>query len=221
MLIVFAIVALMIFKIIYFKKSPRGLYRIADLIFYPAYLVNNDYDTTYMLEEYPDSIGTKYMLERFPCLKNKNPECKENVSQNNNVNRIDTGLLISLIKKDRQYKKYSRTFSSDELVLHVRIGDVLCMKDTTFYDSGKTFGQMYAKYGDTEWWNQVKEYITSNVIQKVYLVYGSHTKTCTQESEDYIRTIKETLECPTVDVNNTADQDLMFCLNAKHFITTG
>lgn len=194
------------------KKKPSGPYRLADLIFYPSWIVTGD--TGYMLDEYPDSIGVKYTMKRFPCLRKGDCTFEDDTI-------VDTKLLTSIIQSDPDYEKYSHRFSDDEIVLHVRIGDVLCKKDENFFETGKTFGSVYAKYGDTAWWEDVKGYILSSGIQTVYLMYGSHTGDCTQESEEYIRSIKEMLRCKVVDVNNTADQDLIFCTGAKHFITTG
>jgi len=207
-------------KDIFHQLNKNGGYRLADLVLYPDFLT--DRRTMYMLEKYPDSIGVKYMIEQFPCLKNLTKECESIIGKTHNNNYINTKLLIKIIKNQPEYKQYSKSFSTDELVLHIRIGDVLCSPNKKFYDSGKTFGQIYAKYGDHEWWDKVKNYIGSNNINTVYLVYGSHTNTCLKESNDYISTVKKNLDCNVVEVNkNTADQDLMFCINAKHFITTG
>ena len=218
-------IILLIFLIILLNQNiikhtfTNILYRLGDLILYPKYLS----DDRSMLDTYPDSIGVKYILERFPCLKNPITDNCNNIIKNyNDNNYINTNLLINIIKNQPEYKQYSKPFSKDELVLHIRIGDVLCSPHKNFFDSSKTFGQIYAKYGDHEWWNKVKNYIDSNNINTVYLVYGSHTNTCIKESNEYISSIKDILNCKIIEVNkNTADQDLMFCINTKHFITTG
>jgi len=224
-LVIFIIIISIVLLSVLFQKellhqiNKNGPYRLADLILYPQYLC--DKNTKYMLDKYPDSIGVKYMIERFPCIKKLTKECESILEKAQLNNSIDTKLLTNIIKTQSEYKQYSKSFSNNELVLHIRIGDVLCSPDKKWSGS-KTMGQIYAKYGDDEWWDKVKNYVGSNNINTIYLVYGSHTNTCLKESYEYIATIKKKMDCNVVEVNkNTADQDLMFCINAKHFITTG
>ena len=224
---IFIIIVIIFFIYKFHKKnnfSSKGHYRIADLLFYPEQIIDGG-DLSYMLNDYPTSIGVGYMLEQFPCIKTSinNEDCIGLLKQKNENNYINTKMLIDIIKNHEDYKKYSKNFNNNELLLHVRIGDVLCNKDTVFFDSNKTFSQIYSKYGDVEWWNNVIKYIDENKIDTVYLMYGSHTKTCLEESTKYINSIKDMLKnYKIIDINeNTADQDLMFSLNSKHFITTG
>ena len=227
------LIIILICIVIYFvnKQSTfsntRGSYRLADLILYPEQIVGGEKSTSYILNDYPDSIGVKYIFQEFPCLKKElnNDSCVDLVKKRNTDNYINTKILIDIIKNDKDYITFNKKFSNNELVLHVRIGDVLCddKKSETFFKTKKTVSEIYSKYGDTEWWDSVLKYIKQNKIDNVYLMYGSHTGTCLKESDRYISEIKKMLkDCKVIEINkNTADQDLMFSLNAKHFITTG
>jgi hypothetical protein len=227
---IFLIALLIIIFIIFIVNRPstfsktKGSYRLADLILYPEQIVGGERSTTYMLESYPESIAVKYIFQEFPCLKKEldNKSCIELVKKKNDNNYINTKILMNIIKSDKEYSKYKKSFSNNELVLHVRIGDVLCDKNRNFKDN-KTFPQIYSKYGDIEWWDNVKKYIKQNNINTIYLMYGSHTRVCLDQSEKYIKEIKDMFkDYKVVDINkNTADQDLMFSLNTRHFITTG
>ena len=62
-----------------------------------------------------------------------------------------------------------------------------------------------------------------NNINTIYLIYGSHTNKCIKESTEYVKYVKNKFDKnEIIEINkNTADQDLIFCVNAKHYITTG
>ena len=95
MIIIYVVVMIvLIATALYFymrKKKPSGPYRLADLIFYPSWWLNGG-DTAYILEEYPDSIGAKYTLQRFPCLRKGNCNIEGDTI-------VDTKLLTSIIQK--------------------------------------------------------------------------------------------------------------------------
>ena len=178
-----------------------------------------------MLNKYPDSIGVQYLFEQFPCLKNNiDKSCEDLINKTKTKNFINSKILIKLIKNNPEYNLYSKIFSNNELILHIRVGDVLCkFNSNKFFHTKKTYPEIYSKYGDTLWWNDVLKYIKDNKINTIYLMYQSCTKECLNESINYINIIKKLLnEYKIIEiVKNTPDQDLMFCINTKHFITTG
>ena len=110
-------------------------------------------------------------------------------------------------------------FNDKTLLLHVRVGDVLCRYD------GMTHAYDYAKKGNYEWWDKVMEYIKENSINNVIIVSGTHFPDCLLESAEYIDSIKQSLVKNGIKVRyrvgNSPDDDLIFCKDAKHFITTG
>jgi hypothetical protein len=111
-------------------------YRLADVIFYPDYLTNkHQYSTSDHLYRFPDTIGTIYVKRKYPELSGINsPEdfekqkdnytrFEKKVLENLHDIKIDIELLNDIIKQ----KQFSQpNFPYSTLMLHVRVGDVLC-----------------------------------------------------------------------------------------------
>jgi hypothetical protein len=243
-LIVFIVVILVICWMYFVKSEYSGFsnlenklyngdklngYRLADIIFYPDYLTDkHQYSTADHLYRFPDTIGTTYVKRKYPELnKINNPEDFEiykndyktfenKVLGNLHQIQIDVNLLNQIISEKRFTQPQ---FSYSTLLLHVRVGDVLCnYKDMTHaYD--------YAKVGNNQWWDSVIKYIIQNKIKNVIIIAGTHFKECLKESVEYLEKIKNDLEMNNLNVEyrigNSPDEDLAFCKNAKHFITTG
>ena len=178
-------------------------YRLGDVVlmskfsrFYdPSYSENIFYHTT----EYPESIAAEYIE------KNKKYQDFE---------------LLNKIINDRKIG-YTETIDDRTLVLHIRVGDVLCKK--VWIDNAKDH---YSKVGNKNWWKNVVNYIKKNGITSVVIIAGTHFKECLKESEEYILDRGNYLtQSSGVNVEyrlgKSPDDDLMFSQKAKHFMTTG
>jgi hypothetical protein len=202
-------------------------YRLADVIFYPDYLTSDHpYSTADHLYRFPDTIGTMYVKRKYPELnlingpgdfkkhKNEYNKFEHKVLTNLYDMKIDIQLLNQIIKEKGLPQP---NFPYSTLLLHVRVGDVLC-------NYSPTQAHDYSKVGDPVWWNSVLYYILRNKINKVIIISGTHFDECLKESAYYLKTIKDTLEKHAnvvYRVGNSPDEDLAFCRHAKHFITTG
>jgi hypothetical protein len=209
-------------------------YRLADCIMYPDYLTRkNTMDTTlHLLYKYPNTICDTYIKSKFPTFNNikseldaddfKNNYKYDNFKNyiNNNIKniKIDTILLNEIIKlKSEKYR--IPTIDKEDLVLHIRIGDIICNKK---YSQGVS---QYSKKGNDNWWNEVLNYIKKNNIKRVFILAGSHFKECLDESARYLENRRIFLNNNGIEViyrlGNTPDEDLIFASKANHFITTG
>ena len=177
-------------------------YRIGDVFlmspqdgrFYnPKYSENILYHT----KDYPDSIAAEYM--------NKNKKYQ------------NFDLLNQIINKR---KKENNKLDDHTLVLHIRVGDVLCKK--VWIENAP---EIYSKVGNIPWWDGVIQYIIKNNITKVIIIAGTHFKDCLEESYDYIVDRTNFLVSNGLNVEyrlgQSPDDDIIFCQGAKHFITTG
>jgi hypothetical protein len=205
-------------------------YRLADVVFYPDYLTRYGADSTIdHVYKYPNTIGTKYIKKRFPMLQKLKSEKDLEIYKDeyfrlekyilNNLSslHVDIDLLNELIDEISLKKE---VLHKNTLILHIRVGDVLCKY-------GDNRARVYAKIGNVEWWNKVAEYIENNVITNVIIIAGTHFKDCLEDSANYLESCKKFLENKNsflkikYKVGMSPDETLVFCKNAKHFITTG
>ena len=203
-------------------------YRLADVIFYPDYLTSkHKYSTIDHLYKFPNTIGTKYIKRKYPFLQKINNiedidlykieyNAFENQINNNLKDGIDIEILNSIINEVGIKKN---NVDDKTLFLHIRVGDVLCKYE------GMSHAFDYAKKGNTVWWDSVLDYIKSNDINNIIIISGTHFKDCLMESANYLEDRKKFLQAQGVNVSyrigNSPDEDLIFCKDAKHFITTG
>ena len=157
----------------------------------------------YHIEKFPNSIASKYL-------------------QKNNKNQ-NYDLLLEIIN-EVNIEHYSNNnneilLTNSDLVLHIRIGDILCD-----YDKGNQ-SKDYSKLGDTDWWTEVIDYITDSKITKVYIISGAHYDKCMNESVDYLQDRINFLKNNNLNVemitDKNPDETIIFCSKASHFITTG
>jgi hypothetical protein len=204
-------------------------YRLADVIFYPDYLTTkHQYSTADHLHRFPDTIGTIYVKRKFPELRQIN-KVEDFEKHKEDYARFETKILANLpdykididllndIIKEKQFPQPNFPYST--LMLHVRVGDVLC----NYNDMDHAY--TYSKVGNFDWWEKVLKYIHDNKIKRVVIIAGTHFKECLTESVKYLETIKDTLQKKNLNVSyrvgNSPDEDLAYCRHAKHFITTG
>jgi hypothetical protein len=155
----------------------------------------------YHLTDFPDTIAYEYMKNNITGVPRNTPLLQEIINK----------------RKQKDNKSFDRT-----LVLHIRVGDVLCKKTW----KGPEGPDFYSKKGNNIWWENVVKYIKENDINNVVILSGTHFKDCLEESADYIIDRTEFLTNKTnVDIEyrlgNSPDDDLLLVSNVKHFITTG
>ena len=162
---------------------------------------SNFYDNVlYHKDKYPGTIASEYL--------------KRNIDSKDQ----DIQLLKKIIEEKKKQTKVD-SIDDNELILHIRIGDVLCVKlDWADIDH-------YSKKNDTEWWNNVIKYIKDNGITKVTILAGAHKNMCIKESIEYIDDRKNFLMKSGLKVNlrtgQSPDEDILYVSNAKHFMSTG
>jgi len=190
-----------------YNGSKWNNYRIGDVILMSPYdkfyKPNYRENILYHTQEYPGSIAAEY------------------IKRNKSSKKFQNFKLLHKILNERSPNQ--EPVRDNTLILHMRVGDVLCKKIWT--DNGPL---KYAKKGDTDWWNSVIDYIKQNNITEVVIIAGTHFKDCLQESYDYIMDRSDFLKNSgkgTLKVSyrlgQSPDDDIIFCKGAKHFITTG
>ena len=191
-----------------YNGTKWNKYRIGDVFMMDPmgdYYTPEFYDSVLYHESlYPDSIAYEYMKRNKQFMKKQNLK-----------------LLKQIIAEQRKKYKFNDVLKN-VLVLHIRVGDVLCR-----YDESERFDyeRKYTKKGDVLWWNSVIDYIKQNNITEVVIIAGTHFKDCLEESADYIADRSNFLKSYGLKVSyrlgQSPDEDLIFSQNAKHFITTG
>ena len=176
----------------FYNGDKWNEYRLAD-VYYKANLPI--IDVKYHITKYPGSIASEIMK-----VKPYKPENKE--------------LLLNIISKKQKY-----TIPDNTLVLHIRAGDVMCIPKYKHHFLN------YTKKGNNIWWNNVLNYTNNNNINIICIIAGSHKKDCLSESMDYLSDRKQFFEKNGKNVfyrlGQPPDDDFIYCLNAKHFISTG
>jgi len=177
-------------------------YRLGDIVLQPEnsvfYDPNHNWNILYHTSKFPGSIASEYLEKNKP------------------IEYANIGLLKKIISK----RNKSIDIPNDTLVLHMRIGDSLCMRLAE--DDAP---DVYSKKGNVEWWNDIVKYIKKENITSVIIVSGTHFKQCLQESANYIMDRAKFLKKNGVSVQyrlgQPPDDDIIFCKNAKHFKSTG
>jgi len=207
------IIILLVIFILINKRSPfsssSGIYngdhwnnyRLGDVVLMPRY--SNFYDpgfhenVLYHTTEYPGSIADEYIRGSK---KHKDFEfLNKIINSRNNLEKVD----------------------DHTLVLHIRIGDVICKK--VWRNDAKDH---YSKIDNKYWWKNVVRYIKNNGITRVIIIAGTHFKDCLEESEKYVFDRGNYIRTSSgVNVEyrlgKSPDDDIIFSSNAKHFMTTG
>jgi hypothetical protein len=160
-------------------------------------IVPYEWDIRYHKDKFPDSIAGEYLKRNVPIV------------------RRNKQLMLDIIRK----RNYPNVLKPDDLVLHIRVGDIIC-------EYSKKHEDWSRKY-DPNWWNDVLGYISQNNIKKVYILAGAHKKQCLKESAEYLENRKKFLEenNPGLKVEyrvgQSPDEDVLFSAKANHFISTG
>jgi hypothetical protein len=213
MLYLIVLIATVLLIYYFYNKSQFNLYngdKWADYRLGDVYMMNKN-DRIYNLD-YKDNI--LYHKTKYP-----GTIAHEYINRNE-----ESGKNLTLLQEIIRSRTKDRSNYPDTLFLHIRVGDVLCVKDNEWIN--KVNGPLYySKVGDTAWWDKVAEYIRQNSIKRVVILSGSHMNKCLVESANYIENRKKfLLKCVSkVDLRlgQSPDEDVIMCYYVKHFITTG
>jgi hypothetical protein len=145
------------------------------------------FNLSYHLDKFPDSIAAIYLQQT-----------------GGEPKRID--VMKTVVKPyDKRY----------DLVIHIRIGDVLCSIQS----------KCYSAYNNPEWWEKLVEYAQQKNIKNVYVISGAHKHACLLKSARYIinriKFLKEKGLNVTYEPGKSPDEDLRISCNARYFISTG
>ena len=208
-IILFIVIILLFFFITFlinFLKYGRGtVYRLGDVYRYGK--GKRYYRIKYHEKMFPGSIASEY-------LKNLKIFDRENFK-----------LLMSIINKKSIKEKPPE---KDSLVLHTRLGDVLCeyKKDWNRRKGGHTKRMnFYSKKDDEEFWKNILKKMNDNNLNKVYIVTGFHFKKCIEESLKVLKKhelfFKNAGKEVVLRIDKDPDEDILWMSKSSHFATTG
>jgi hypothetical protein len=211
-------------------------YRIGDVVKLPLCLINEPpHNILYHLYSFKGSLAEEYLKRKYPTFfgninsksdidKINKQELEKYIKENEETLKYDFALLNTIIK---ERKNNNENVDNNTLVLHIRIGDVIC-----FYENGKKGpgswenADFYSKQGNEQWWDDVVDYIKDNGVTKIIIIAGEHRNMCLQKSADYIRDrynfLTQKTDLPIeLRLGKSPDEDIMLVSNTPHFITTG
>jgi hypothetical protein len=144
-------------------------------------------NVSYHLDQFPDSIAAMYLQQT-----------------GGEPKRID--VMKTIVKPyDKRY----------DLVIHIRIGDVMCSIQS----------KCYSAYENPGWWETLIEYTQQKNIKNVYVITGAHKHRCLFKSARYIinriKFLKEKGLNVTYEPGKSPDEDLRISSNAQYFVSTG
>ncbi len=196
-----------------FNFKENYAYRLGDMIRY-KHARDTKSGYTWHKDNFSESIATKYMeLTKDP-------------------NNYD--VLLSIIDSNK-YKNYKNP-NNNELIIHLRVGDVIdnqphsvndflhkSHNDTAIINSkGEKLKHTYVY--NLEHYNNILQKIPSN-IKNIILVYGYHIDIDHSKSEEYVNKLKQFFESKGFNItkrtNGDADNDFIYMSNAKHFVPSG
>jgi hypothetical protein len=135
------------------------------------------------------------------------------IKQSTKTHDMDTLLRIVNERKDN-------SIITPDLVIHIRIGDIMC---NMLWRYGR---ECYSAYGNTKWWDNVIDIVKKENIKSIGIIAGAHFKQCLGISARYLLNRKKFLENKlnipvTFYLGRSPDEDLVFGINAKYYISTG
>ena len=153
-------------------------YRLGDIITGWVYKNQKKYYDN-VSKRYPNSIADLYIK--------KTKKFKDNERHNNYK------CLNEIIEKKNKQGKIKKLPNKDDIVIHIRVGDVLKkFENNNFYFIKKRYGfslDTYKNLLDNLYPNK-----NENKKKKIYLVYGAHINTNIELSKLYVKKIKELIK---------------------------
>ena len=223
------------FKSLLYNGSYWDNYRLGDVVLQDInskFFIDPTFNENvmYHIEKYPNSIASKYLQKNKKINRNYDllieiiNELKiKNSLENNNIQsndlRIQNNIQSQINQINIQSQNNNIILTNTDLVLHIRIGDIMCD-----YDQGKR-AKCFSKIGNTVWWEKVIDYINSSKITNVYIIAGAHFNKCLTESLNYLSDRVNFLKNYNLKVelitDKNPDETIIFCSQAAHFISTG
>jgi len=202
-IILFIVIILLLFLIRFLINFSK--YRLGDVYNYGKSI--KYHEIKYHEKMFPGSIASEY-------LKNLK-----------NFDRKNFKLLMSIINKKSIKEKPPE---KDSLVLHARLGDVLCeyKEDWNRRKGGHTkVMNFYSKKDDEEFWKNILKKMNDNNLNKVYIVTGFHYKKCIEESLKVLKKrelfFKNAGKEVVLRIDKDPDEDVLWMSKSSHFATTG
>ena len=202
-IILFIVIILLLFLIRFLINFSK--YRLGDVYNYGKSI--KYHEIKYHEKMFPGSIASEY-------LKNLK-----------NFDRKNFKLLMSIINKKSIKEKPPE---KDSLVLHARLGDVLCeyKEDWNRRKGGDTkVMNFYSKKDDEEFWKNILKKMNDNNLNKVYIVTGFHYKKCIEESLKVLKKrelfFKNAGKEVVLRIDKDPDEDVLWMSKSSHFATTG
>ena len=174
-----------------FNGENQKVYRLGDMVSNKVsrYLPGG---TIHHCVYFPDSIATEYLKK---------------------TDKVNNYRLLSDIVKSRKSTKHPE---NHELVVHVRLGDVID-NDYHTVENISEQGNLYVK--PLSYYDDILKKIDG--IDKVVIVTGFHESIDTSKSEQYLEKIENLIKRYGFDVtkrvNNDPDEDFIFMCNASLF----
>jgi len=149
----------------------------------------------------------------YPLL-HSNTIAYEYIKRNCSLRKEQWGIMYSILS-ERKYTGNVRV-KPNELLLHIRVGDVLCLKKL------KTD---YTKKNNTDWWLGLIKFVRTNKIGVVHIMYGNHLQTCMGKSKDFIKDRVQFLQAHGISQihhieGNHADDDILIVKDQVHYIAS-
>jgi hypothetical protein len=189
----------------YIKDVPYNhgtAYRLGDVYYYGKTAKYNN--IKYHEKVFPGSIACEYLknLKKF--------------------DRQNLNLLISIINKKSIKEKPPE---KDSLVIHARLGDVLCTYKSQWKNFYKIKMDYYSKKNNKKFWENILKKMNDNNLNKVYIVTGFHYKKCIEESLKFLKELeiffKNAGKEVVLRVDKDPDEDVIWMSQSSHFATTG
>ena len=130
---------------------------------------------------------------------------------------VDLNYLINIIDNFEYEKPPSNT-----LVIHLRIGDVIGMKNNNENHYWMNGVNHYVK--DKKYYKEILKKIKKYKIKNIHIITGSHFNNNIEESTKFIDEIIDIFEKKyhtKLIITNNPDKDFVYMINSKYFCPSG
>lgn len=215
--------------------ETKEVYRLADILRNSSICYNENNCKNYsinlnrIVNDYPNSLGAYY-------INNNYNERLENGKYIIN-NKYDLSLLVKILKTKKLLSNDSNDSndsnnSNNYVAIHIRLGDVLCgpnklkwVKKRSIYNPYDMIDKILNYYKDNN--------VLNHLPVKIYTFYHKDhwtkefdTDNCiVKKSEEYLKIVtseltRNNITNITIYNNRFPDDDVVDCVNAKHFISS-
>lgn len=176
-------------------------YKLGDVVDYEKY--NNYFYNNWVKYYFYGTIASDY---RFRTNKNS-----------------DYDILYQIMKEKSNGYEIP---NDDELIIHLRIGDVIDWEYNDSIDDLLEGRKKYFYLISYDYLDKMSKQIIDMDIEKIILVGGYHTKEDHSRSEEYVAKIKKYIEDKGFKVTTridkgSGDEDFIYMSNSKYFLKSG